>query len=50
MGRDNLSVTVNNKVLGISIHSPRMGRDPIEAIIYKDIEISIHSPRMGRDG
>ena len=35
----------------ISIHSPRMGRDPIfRPPILSHFVISIHSPRMGRDG
>ena len=34
----------------ISIHSPRMGRDPKEiGLLYYTTKISIHSPRMGRD-
>ena len=34
---------------GISIHSPRMGRDWYTASIPQAWPISIHSPRMGRD-
>ena len=35
---------------GISIHSPRMGRDNTEGLYANDaLKISIHSPRMGRD-
>ena len=33
----------------ISIHSPRMGRDPNDPNYKPFTEISIHSPRMGRD-
>ena len=33
----------------ISIHSPRMGRDPDGEVVYLYRQISIHSPRMGRD-
>ena len=33
----------------ISIHSPRMGRDPEGEVVYLYRQISIHSPRMGRD-
>ena len=33
----------------ISIHSPRMGRDPAPVVTADDENISIHSPRMGRD-
>ena len=36
---------------GISIHSPRMGRDQRRKEAKQNVEnISIHSPRMGRDG
>ena len=34
---------------GISIHSPRMGRDQSSVRRLPAIDISIHSPRMGRD-
>ena len=34
----------------ISIHSPRMGRDNVNASQCGGSVISIHSPRMGRDG
>ena len=34
---------------GISIHSPRMGRDNISVSALLSAVISIHSPRMGRD-
>ena len=34
---------------GISIHSPRMGRDRRRAVTTTPPTISIHSPRMGRD-
>ncbi len=34
----------------ISIHSPRMGRDPTRRSWTCRATISIHSPRMGRDG
>ena len=34
---------------GISIHSPRMGRDYFMLIPPSGVPISIHSPRMGRD-
>ena len=33
----------------ISIHSPRMGRDPDGGRVWPGRAISIHSPRMGRD-
>ena len=33
----------------ISIHSPRMGRDALNAKMESHQKISIHSPRMGRD-
>ena len=33
----------------ISIHSPRMGRDPSACFRPPNAQISIHSPRMGRD-
>ena len=38
-----------NDYFGISIHSPRMGRDFCPWITLFCIVISIHSPRMGRD-
>ena len=34
---------------GISIHSPRMGRDSRHKVQCQRLAISIHSPRMGRD-
>ena len=33
----------------ISIHAPRVGRDPEAAAAHKDEQISIHAPRVGRD-
>ena len=36
-------------VQGISIHSPRMGRDAVRFPLFVKQHISIHSPRMGRD-
>ena len=35
--------------VGISIHSPRMGRDGAGGVAQNNAFISIHSPRMGRD-
>ena len=36
--------------LRISIHVPRMGDDPREAVVCRgDVDISIHVPRMGDD-
>ena len=36
--------------MGISIHAPRVGRDPLSLIIfYLHFAISIHAPRVGRD-
>ena len=41
---------INAVFQGISIHSPRMGRDDrAPRIDLPAITISIHSPRMGRD-
>ena len=37
------------KLAAISIHSPRMGRDRVDARENPLYYISIHSPRMGRD-
>ena len=33
----------------ISIHAPRVGRDPRQPAARADIRISIHAPRVGRD-
>ena len=34
----------------ISIHAPRMGRDPVVVVLAPSaVAISIHAPRMGRD-
>ena len=38
-----------NTTITISIHSPRMGRDPAACEDQHQQGISIHSPRMGRD-
>ena len=50
MGRDFPFLFIRNGGM-ISIHSPRMGRDPLAVDHdFTDFTISIHSPRMGRDG
>ena len=33
----------------ISIHAPRVGRDPMDLLIWYLLTISIHAPRVGRD-
>ena len=43
------AVPVYHDGLLISIHSPRMGRDPFGRVYSALSAISIHSPRMGRD-
>ena len=35
---------------GISIHAPRVGRDPGGRHVQQPDQISIHAPRVGRDG
>ncbi len=37
------------RVIHISIHSPRVGRDFEYVAPKKNSKISIHSPRVGRD-
>ena len=50
MGRDVFALIFSHKLLVISIHAPRVGRDsPRADILYPHI-ISIHAPRVGRDG
>ena len=49
MGRDENKSDSDIVFDGISIHSPRMGRDALIGRINDYFGISIHSPRMGRD-
>ena len=34
----------------VSIHAPRVGRDPGELTVQITLSVSIHAPRVGRDG
>ena len=50
MGRDEQLVKLAIIIAQISIHAPRMGRDPaVKQGGRRSLTISIHAPRMGRD-
>jgi len=37
------------QVEGVSIHAPRVGRDPVRTNRSRQMQVSIHAPRVGRD-